>query len=85
MRSGATVLVVDDNHLNLELVTDVLTGAGYSIRQAVSAEQALAAIAKTAKWEIAPHPSSKAVYDYLRERVPGGAPTRPSASKRMHE
>jgi len=43
MRSGATVLVVDDNHLNLELVTDVLTGAGYSIRQAVSAEQALAA------------------------------------------
>jgi CO/xanthine dehydrogenase Mo-binding subunit len=38
------------------------------------AEQALAAIAKTAKWETAPHPSSKAVHDHLRERVPGGAP-----------
>jgi len=38
------------------------------------AEQALAAIAKTAKWETAPHPSSRTIYDYLRERVPEGAP-----------
>src|SRR3974390_3383195 len=36
------------------------------------AEQALAAIAKTAKWETAPHPSSKEVFDYLRNRVSGG-------------
>ena len=38
-----TVLVVDDNLLNLELVTDVLTTAGYVIRQARSAEEALVA------------------------------------------
>lgn len=38
------------------------------------AEQALAAIAKTAKWESAPHPSSKEVYDYLRANVVGGVP-----------
>lgn len=37
----ATVLVVDDNHLNMELVTDVLAAAGYTIRQAGSAEEAL--------------------------------------------
>ena len=41
--AAATVLVVDDNRLNLELVTDVLAGAGYSIRQAASAEEALEA------------------------------------------
>ena len=38
------------------------------------AQQALAAIAKTAKWEAAPHPASKEVYNYLRERVQGGVP-----------
>ena len=38
------------------------------------AQQALEAIAKTAKWETAPHPSSKEIYDYLRQRVRGGGP-----------
>lgn len=38
------------------------------------AGQALEAIAKTAKWEAAPHPSSKEIYDYLRSRVAGGVP-----------
>lgn len=38
------------------------------------AQQALEAIAKTAKWEAAPHPASKEVYDFLRERVSGGVP-----------
>lgn len=38
------------------------------------AQQALDAIAKTAKWEAAPHPSSKEVYDHLRSRVRGGVP-----------
>ncbi|MCX8036414.1 MAG: molybdopterin-dependent oxidoreductase [Candidatus Sumerlaeia bacterium] len=33
------------------------------------ATQALKAIAETAKWESAPHPSSTEVYDYLRQRV----------------
>ncbi len=38
---GATVLVVDDNPLNLELVNDVLEAAGYTVRQARTAEAAL--------------------------------------------
>jgi isoquinoline 1-oxidoreductase len=38
------------------------------------AQQALEAIAKTAKWEPTPHPASKEVYGYLRERVSGGVP-----------
>jgi two-component system, cell cycle response regulator DivK len=45
--SGTTrssVLLVDDNQLNLELVTDVLEAAGYAVRQASSAEDALQAV-----------------------------------------
>jgi CheY-like chemotaxis protein len=42
--AAATVLLVDDNQLNLELVTDVLEAAGYAIRQARSAEEALATV-----------------------------------------
>lgn len=33
------------------------------------AEQALAAISKTAKWDTAPHPSSKELYDYLKQHA----------------
>lgn len=40
----STVLLVDDNQLNLELVTDLLEAAGYAIRQARSAEDALEAV-----------------------------------------
>ena len=43
LRPG-TVLVVDDNQLNLELVTEVLSAAGYVIRQAASGEQALQSV-----------------------------------------
>jgi two-component system, cell cycle response regulator DivK len=39
-----SVLLVDDNQLNLELVTDVLEAAGYAIRQSRSAEDALQAV-----------------------------------------
>jgi isoquinoline 1-oxidoreductase len=38
------------------------------------ARQALEAIAPTAKWDPAPHPSSAEVFDYLRRRVRGGVP-----------
>lgn len=38
------------------------------------AQQALDAIATTAQWETAPHPSSRDVFDYLRQRVRGGVP-----------
>jgi CheY-like chemotaxis protein len=41
---STTVLLVDDNQLNLELVTDVLEAAGYAVRQAGSAEDALQAV-----------------------------------------
>jgi len=46
-----------------------------------AAEQALAAIAKTAKWEAAPHPASKELYDYLREHAQGGVPPNPFAEE----
>lgn len=42
------VLVVDDNPLNLELVTDVLEAAGYVVTQAVTAEEAIAAVSASA-------------------------------------
>ena len=41
------------------------------------AEKALAAIAKTAKWETAPHPASKEVFDYLVKHVQGDVPANP--------
>jgi two-component system cell cycle response regulator DivK len=43
-RRAAAVLVVDDNQLNLELVSEVLSAAGYVIRQAGSGEEALRSI-----------------------------------------
>ena len=39
-----SVFVVDDNPLNLELVTDVLEAAGHAVRRAGSAPDALAAV-----------------------------------------
>jgi len=45
------------------------------------AERAIEAIAKTAKWESAPHPSSREVFDYLRERARGGVPANPFAAE----
>ena len=38
------------------------------------AQAALDVISKTAKWEAAPHPASKEVYDHLRAHVAGGVP-----------
>jgi isoquinoline 1-oxidoreductase len=39
-----------------------------------AAELALDAIEKTAKWETTPHPSSKTLFAYLREKARGGVP-----------
>lgn len=39
--SQATILIVDDNVLNLELFTELLEGEGYLVRQARSAEDGL--------------------------------------------
>jgi isoquinoline 1-oxidoreductase len=45
------------------------------------AEKALDAMAKTAKWEPAPHPSSKDLSDYLKQHVPEGLPANPFADE----
>lgn len=37
----ATILIVEDNALNLELATDLLVAAGYTIRQARTGEEGL--------------------------------------------
>jgi isoquinoline 1-oxidoreductase len=56
-----------------------------------AAEQALAAIAKTAAWEAAPHPSSREVFDYLKQHARGGVPKNPfsdevaAAAKTLHQ
>jgi CheY-like chemotaxis protein len=39
MSSGHTILIVEDNPLNLELVTDLLTAEGYATRQALNGEE----------------------------------------------
>ncbi len=45
------------------------------------AQQAVDAIAKTAKWESAPHPSSKTLFTYLKEHAQGGVPANPFAEE----
>jgi isoquinoline 1-oxidoreductase len=45
------------------------------------AAKALDALAKTAKWETAPHPSSKELFDYLKQHVPDGVPQNPFADE----
>src|ERR1044071_3967534 len=45
------------------------------------ADLALAALAKTAKWETAPHPSSAELYDYLKQHANGGVPANPFADE----
>lgn len=39
--AGAKILVIEDQALNLELVTDLLEAAAYTVRQARSAEEGL--------------------------------------------
>jgi isoquinoline 1-oxidoreductase len=46
-----------------------------------AAERALEAIAKTAKWETAPHPASKDLFDHLRQHAHGGLPPNPFAEE----
>lgn len=54
---------------------------GVAAPTSLLARQALAAIAETAKWQPAPHPSSKEVFDYLRQRAGGGVPANPFADE----
>jgi len=51
--------------------------AGVVASTTSQAEEALATIAKTAKWETSPHVSSKDLFNHLRDRASGGVPTNP--------
>jgi isoquinoline 1-oxidoreductase len=58
--------------------------AGVAAPTTFLAEKALDSIAKTAKWEPTPHPSSKDLFDYLKQHVPGGVPANPFADELSH-
>jgi adenylate cyclase len=47
VRTGATVLVVDDQPANIKLLDAILTSRGYQVRSALSGEEALAALASS--------------------------------------
>lgn len=54
---------------------------GVAAPTTLRAERALKAVAATARWETVPHPSSREVFDYLRERARGGVPVNPFAEE----
>ena len=64
---------------------------GVAAPTALAAEQALAAVARAASWEPAPHPSSQEVFDYLKQHARGGVPKNPfadevaAAAKALHQ
>jgi CheY-like chemotaxis protein len=39
--AGETILVVEDNPLNMELVSDILEAHGYDVRQAINGKEAV--------------------------------------------
>jgi isoquinoline 1-oxidoreductase len=55
--------------------------AGVAAPTAFLAEQARAAIAKTAKWELSPHPASKDLFDYLKQHAQDNPPANPFADE----
>ncbi|MEX0613941.1 MAG: molybdopterin cofactor-binding domain-containing protein, partial [Pirellulales bacterium] len=54
---------------------------GVAAPSSFAAEQAIEAVAKTAKWEAEELPSSEELYDYLREHADGGVPENPFADE----
>jgi len=54
---------------------------GVAAPTTLQAEQALAALAKTAQWERPPHPSSKELYAHLKQHTEGGVPSNPFAEE----
>jgi isoquinoline 1-oxidoreductase subunit beta len=67
----------------LEGVVTVRDGefVGVAAPTSYLAQQALDAIAESAEWESAPHPSSGELYDYLRQHARGGVPVNPHADE----
>ncbi|MBN1421090.1 MAG: xanthine dehydrogenase family protein molybdopterin-binding subunit [Planctomycetes bacterium] len=81
---GANLVSIDlEPAKAMEGVVAVRDGSfvGVAAPTTFRAERALAAIAKTGKWEPAPHPSSAEVFDYLRARARGGVPANPFAGE----
>ena len=77
---GAKLLSIDLAPAEaMEGVVTVRDGdfVGVAAPTALQARQALAAIARTAAWQPAPHPSSREVFDYLRAGARGGVPKNP--------
>ena len=77
---GAKLLTIDP--APAKALPDVVTVqdeqfVGIVAPTSAQAEQALEAIAKTAKWETVSHPSSKELFDYLKEHAQGGIPANP--------
>ena len=54
---------------------------GVAAATTFAAEQAIEAVAKTAKWDEEQIPSSEELYDYLREHAQGGVPDNPFADE----
>lgn len=54
---------------------------GVAAPTSAAAQRALEALAATAEWSESPHPSSRAVYEYLRRNVEGGVPANPFAEE----
>lgn len=81
---GARLVSVDLGPARaLPEVVAVQDGAfvGVAAPTTLRAEQALKAVADTARWEPAPHPSNREVFGYLRERAQGGVPANPFAEQ----
>ena len=77
---GAKLLSVDLS--SARAMKDVVTVqdgtfVGVAAPTTFLAERALRAVAETAKWESAPHPSSREVFDHLRRGAQGGVPKNP--------
>jgi isoquinoline 1-oxidoreductase len=69
---GATVTSVDLAPAKaMEDVVAVQDGSfvGFAAPSTFAAEQAMNAVAETAKWQTASHPSSKELFDYLRQHA----------------
>lgn len=54
---------------------------GVAAPTTAQARRALEAVARTAKWEAVPHPSSQELYDYLTQHARGGVPKNPFADE----
>jgi isoquinoline 1-oxidoreductase len=77
---GATLVSIDlEPAQAMKDVAAVRDGSfvGVAAPTTFQARQALEALTQKAKWESAPHPSSKEIFDYLRQRAQGGVPKNP--------